>query len=284
MQAGSHQDDSVTRATHQPLESLAIAFESCSEPTPLARRQEILFPGENCARKPGLFLLSVCLAALLDSSSQAATTPRDAGNGKQMYSGASMSCLIANDFYAVHFTALQHGQQTGETSEFVKYCQEIPTTGKTYLTIDLLDRDARNLPIALRIVEEELGIDGQPPKEKSTLAEVPARIYKNGVADTHADITQPGHYALIASFGEEGEITEDDRLRIPFSVALASPNKASPWLGRVAMFLVSAFFLALGIAGYRTLRPRKNALNPGMASYPSDSPLNDFSVSRKTSP
>ncbi len=164
-----------------------------------------------------------------------------------------MDCLVGNDFYAVHFTAIQEGRQAGEKSDFTKYCQEVPTVGKTYLSVDLLDRDVRKTPIALKVVEEEFSEDGgRPPKEIRTLNESPAKIYSNGVADIPANITQPGHYALIATVGGEA-ISEDDRLRIPFTVGLEGVAKVD-WLGRITGFIVLAFFGTMAVIGYRTYR------------------------------
>jgi hypothetical protein len=187
-----------------------------------------------------------------------AGAPRDMNNGRQMYQGASMNCLVANDFYAVHFTAMQEGRYEGERHDFAKYCQEIPGTGKTYLSIDLLDRDVRNTPVALRVIEEDLGEGGQLPKEKSTLAEVPAKIYKSGTVETYANITQPGHYALIAVIGDEA-VTEDDRLRIPFSVGVPSPVQPNRWPGALAALIGAIVLATLCYVAYRNLGLRRPA-------------------------
>lgn len=168
-----------------------------------------------------------------------------------------MNCLVANDFYAVHFTALQEGRQEGEQTDFVKYCQEIPRPGRTYLTLDLLDRDVRNMPVGLRVVEEEFASDGRLPKEKRTLAEVPSKVYKNGTAEIHADIAEPGHYAVIAVFGENDDfVSEDDRLRVPFSVGLPSPNQPNRWPGALFALLVVIILSVICWRLYRGVRPR----------------------------
>jgi hypothetical protein len=165
-----------------------------------------------------------------------------------------MGCLVGNDFYAVHFTAIQEGRQAGERTDFTKYCQEVPSVGKTYLSIDLLDRDVRKTPISLKVVEEEFSEDGgRPPKEIRTLNEAPAKIYGNGVADIPANITQPGHYALIATVGEAA-VSEDDRLRIPFTVGLEGAAAKVDWLGRITGFIVLAFFGTMAFIGFRTYR------------------------------
>lgn len=197
--------------------------------------------------------VSTLFAAALMLGAVSPQTDAATRNGRAAYSGSSMDCLVGNDFYAVHFTALQEGAQKGENTPFVKYCQEVPAVGKTYLSIDLLDRDTRKTPIALKVVEEEFNEDdGRPPKEIRTVAEVPAKLYGNGVADIPANITQPGHYALVATIGEEA-LSEDDHLRIPFTVGIQGAAKVN-WLGRFTGFVVLAFFGTLTVIGFRTYR------------------------------
>lgn len=214
---------------------------------------------------------ALALLCLCSAAADAATTPRNPLNGRQSYSGSNMNCLIANDFYAVHFSALQEGRSKGETSDFEKYCQEVPKIGKVYLTIDLLDRDVRATPVALSVVEEEPSRNELPPEIKSTLAETPARIYKNGIADTHVEITHPGHYALIATIGD-GPIAEDDRLRIPFSVGLPPPTPYGKYLGRTTAVITALFFGVMGVIGLRTVlayrKKRELAEAPAGAANP----------------
>jgi hypothetical protein len=157
----------------------------------------------------------------------------------------------------VHFTALQEGRQPGEKTDFVKYCQAVPYVGKIYLTIDLLDRDVRSTPISLRVIEENI-VDGRPPEIKTTLSETPPKIYKNGTADTHVNITEPGHYALIANVGD-GPASEDDRLRIPFTVALAPQGSFTQTYGKVAAWSALLFFGIAGFIGYRAYQKYRPA-------------------------
>lgn len=184
-----------------------------------------------------------------------------ARSGKDGYSGSNMSCLQGNDFYAVHFSAFQPGQQKGESSQFTKYCNEIPATGATYLSIDLLDRDTRKVPISLKVVEEEFSEDdGRPAKVLRTVAELPAKVYSNGTADIQANFNQPGHYALVASFGEDA-LSEDDHLRIPFTVAIEGGAKTN-WLGIFTWSLAGIFYAAAMLVGYRTWRKYRPQKNP----------------------
>lgn len=218
-----------------------------------------------------LSALLVVVMLIWGDAAHSAGAPRDPFNGRQSYSGSNMSCLIANDFYAVHFTAIREGQRNGQDSPFVKYCQEVPDVGTIHLTLDLLDRDVRSTPISLRVVEES-GSDGrQPPEIKSTLFEVPAKVYRNGIVETKATINKPGHYALIALVGED-PYSEDDRLRIPFSVGLPSPTRPTEVFGKVVGGLTLLFFSIMAVIGYRTFRTyrpnigqKTNAQPPGEA-------------------
>lgn len=208
---------------------------------------------------------TLILATAMTGPASAANGPRDPFNGRQTYSGSNMGCLITNDFYAVHFSALQEGRHAGESTDFVKYCQEVPNPGKTYLSIDLLDRDVRKTPVALRVVEEEYSNDGQAPREKTTLIEVPAKIYRSGTADTQVQISQPGHYALIATIGEEA-VSEDDHLRVPFSVGLPPVVEAHQYFGKFVGALVAVFFGVMGMIGFRSFRSVRPASAPASAA------------------
>lgn len=193
-------------------------------------------------------VLCLILMMLLSASVGAANNVRN-NDGRTNYSGASMKCLIANDFYAVHFTAMQVGRQSGEISDYMKYCQEVPITGLTFLTLDMLDRDARKLPVAIKVVQEELDANGKPQNQK-VLVEVPAQVYKSGTADTKFEFTQPGHYAVIAEFGEpDGMVTEDDRLRIPFTVAIGGVKSVS-WLKYLFWICITGVVGAVGYFGW----------------------------------
>lgn len=203
----------------------------------------------------GGLAVSLALAALLSAPNATAA----AQDQRAAYSRSKMDCLVGNDFYAVHFTVIQPGRQQGERTDFTKYCQEVPTVGSSFLSIDLLDRDVRKTPVALRVIEEEFNEDdGRPPKELGTVAEIPAKLYPNGTADIQANLAKPGHYALIAIIGE-GPVSEDDRLRIPFTVALEGAAKIN-WLGKITAAIVWLFFGTLGVVAlrtYRAYRPKK---------------------------
>lgn len=139
----------------------------------------------------------------------------------------SVGCLIANDFYAVHFsvyvkTAVAPKDASDREALLKPYCQELPVTGKAFFAADLIDRDIRQTPIGIRVVELELtGSDDSKPenfKEVRTITEVPAKMYTKGVVEAQADIAKNGYYALFLLIGGEQAVSDEDKLRIPFHV------------------------------------------------------------------
>lgn len=134
-----------------------------------------------------------------------------------------LDCIIANDFYAVHFSAYiqpEKGQAAKDKAAFVPFCQQIPRAGKMFFTADLIDRDIRTTPIGIRLVEVEK--TGQPIpddiREIRTLAEIPAKLYPRGAVEAQAEIDKNGDYVLYLLIGEA--IEEDDRFRVALEVGV----------------------------------------------------------------
>ena len=69
-----------------------------------------------------------------------------------------ITCVVSNDGYDVHFTAYARVSPEdgipGEAEPPVQFCQDLPATGPTHLTLDLMNREARTQPVALRVVRE----------------------------------------------------------------------------------------------------------------------------------
>ncbi len=161
-----------------------------------------------------------------------------------------LDCIIANDFYAVHFSAYIQPSKDDKNADpkaaFVPYCQKIPRAGKMFFTADLIDRDIRSTPIGIRLVEVEK--TGQPApndtREIRTVAEIPSKLYPRGAVEAQADIDKNGDYVLFLMIGEAME--DDDKFRVPLEVGV-DPNGMPMHLIAIAavagLLLIGLIFL-----------------------------------------
>jgi len=172
-----------------------------------------------------------------------------------------LDCIIANDFYAVHFSAyIQPGKDDKSAdpkAAFVPYCQKIPRAGKMFFTADLIDRDIRSTPIGIKLVEVEK--TGQPApndiRELRTVSEIESKLYPRGAVEAQADIDKNGDYVLYFLIGDA--IEEDDKFRVPLEVGV-DPNAMS--LAEVALIAgIAAVLLCLGFLLYLFNRKTKSA-------------------------
>jgi len=164
----------------------------------------------------------------------------------------TVGCLVTNDFYAVHFSAyikpegnLEEIKGKDRNKLLRSYCKEIPRSGSLYFTADLADDDAREIPITVRLVKQELiSEDGKETEnlgDTSTIFEVPAKLYPQGMVETQIDLESEGLYALYLMIGEEGAVTNENILRIPMNIGV-DPDVVPIW-----NHIISALIIFLGI-------------------------------------
>lgn len=174
-----------------------------------------------------------------------------------------LDCIIANDFYAVHFSAYIQPETQDKTADskeaFVPYCQKIPRAGKMFFTADLIDRDIRATPISIRLVEVEK--TGQPApndiRELRIISEIGSKLYPRGTVETQANIDKNGDYVLYFLIGDAE--MEDDKFRVSLEVGV-DPNAISP--GQIALIAgLSALALGLGFVLYLFLRKRSAGIS-----------------------
>lgn len=151
----------------------------------------------------------------------------------------TVGCLVTNDWYAIHFSAyikpegdLENVSGKARNKLLRSYCKEIPRSGSLYFTADLADEDARDLPISIRLVKQELiGEDDKKAenfRDIATLVDVPAKLYPRGMVETQVELSEEGYYALYLMIGEEGTITDENILRIPMNIGV-DPDVVSTW-------------------------------------------------------
>lgn len=173
-----------------------------------------------------------------------------------------LDCLIANDFYAVHFSSYVQPSKEQLTQDpkaaFVPFCQKIPRAGKMFFTADLIDRDIRTIPIGIKIVEVEKTGQKAPDdfREIRTVAEIPSKLYPRGAVEAQAEIDKNGDYRLYLLIGDA--IEEDDRFRIPLEVGV-DPNALS--LQEIAVIAGGVLLLMILIALVVVIVRRKSRRN-----------------------
>ena len=169
-----------------------------------------------------LLLLSISSGWAKTDTWAKAQTDEQALTASSLDNMKATDCMVQSDFYIAHFTAFQEPEGGVDLSNrmetFRPYCQELPYVGKTYMSLDLLDRDVRQMPVAMKAVIQRLNPDTNEAEILETIAEQPSRVYSNGVAEIQVTFEKKGHYLLIASIGEAAG--EDDQLRVPLAVGL----------------------------------------------------------------
>jgi len=127
-------------------------------------------------------------------------------------------CFVSNDFHMVRFTFYRVQRDAGkslaggrdEAPMVTQHCQQAPGLGQHYISVDLMQKEQRGVPISVSLLQEE-------DKGKfETLKTIFPRQYKAGVLEIGERTFGPGRYRLQLVF--DGGILKDDWLNIPFEV------------------------------------------------------------------
>jgi hypothetical protein len=197
----------------------------------------------------------------------ACTSPGYNDNPSQVMTKATVGCLVANDFYAVYFSAyIKPAGDTKATAAkdkkalFRSYCKDMPTSGTAFFTADLVGSELREIPIGIRIVEQELtGGDenkAENYKDLRTLSEIPAKLYPRGVVEAQAELDKNGYYAIYLMIGGEA-VSDEDRLRIPLHVGV-DPDAKPLWTRIGIIAGITLGFALIGFVAFRFMRRRNN--------------------------
>lgn len=180
-----------------------------------------------------IFTLLFALAWQTSASVPLGGNRKGAGGSYDMY-----GCMQSNDYYVVNFAAYQvDSTQVTDSKNLPRAeCIDLPKTGKTQISIDLLDLDVRKKPVALKIMHE----DGQ------TIAKLPMAVVKHGVLSTTVDFQKAGKYQALLTVDDHDLHTPLDisALHIPLTVALVSAQSDSG-SGLLVLLLITALFIAV---------------------------------------
>ena len=162
-----------------------------------------------------------------------------------------ITCVVSNDGYDVHFSAYARvspeDRIPGEAEQPVPFCQDLPATGPTHLTMDLMNREARTQPVAVRVVREGGDDDSQASVPKSPLLDVPSKLYPTGVVEADVGLDEPGEYTVLVDF-DKGAGHGQGQVRIPLRVAQTG------WLPTIIGPLIGVLLAALLVAAWLVYR------------------------------
>jgi len=157
----------------------------------------------------------------------------------------SLECMITTDFYIVHLTTYQQPKPDGEKRHtFKPFCKELPEHGISHLALDFIDRDLRQMPIGMEVIELLDNPEGGDMIDGKSIALVTPQTYKTGVAQIQANFPKPGHYALIAKVGDD---MFADKIRIPLRVGIGSEFS-------IAFLYPYLFFIFVALIAYGIYR------------------------------
>ena len=165
----------------------------------------------------------------------------------------SLECMITTDFYIVHLTSYQQPKADSKKRHtFKPFCKELPEHGPSHLALDFIDRDLRKMPIGMEVIELLDNPDGAEMVDGKSIALIKPQTYKTGVAQIQADFPAPGHYALIATVGDD---MFADKIRIPLRVGIGSAFSIAFLYPYLFFILVAA--IAYGIYRFFIFRFNK---------------------------
>jgi hypothetical protein len=185
--------------------------------------------------KPFNFLLKIFLLFWLFSPIFASVplAPRSGASGKMDMFG----CMQSNDFYIANFAAYPLSQLKDKTP-LAPYCLDLAYTGKTQITLDLLDRDVRRKNIWLKVFDAH----------RNLVAQTSPKIEKQGVITTTVDFANQGKYDVVL-YVEDYDLNtapEMSALHIPVMVAVTAVGEPAS-AGSFLKVIVAVATVALGI-------------------------------------
>ena len=160
------------------------------------------------------------------------------GEGRKTATGTveMYGCLQANDYYIANFAAYPVAA-TQTKKPTVPECVNLPETGNTLVTLDLLDRDVRHKQVAVKVSNE----GGQ------VITETPFNIAKQGIVSTQVNFAKAGKYevALLVNDSDLNIDKNVSALHIPVTVAMPGEEPAAR--NTMNGFFIMLFLIIIGL-------------------------------------
>jgi hypothetical protein len=145
-------------------------------------------------------------------------------------------CRGVTGSYSVHFTAYQPQFSAG-----TEYCWDVPKAGNAIIAFDLVQKELREIPTEIRIVQEaEGGGDNNAPGVGRTVAEKGVQTYPRGTVALDANLAPPGRYIAVITFNS----TVPTIIKIPIRVEMTAGARNYIYIGAA---LVGAILIAVAV-------------------------------------
>ncbi len=131
----------------------------------------------------------------------------------------ALECVYGSEPYVVHFSAYQRPDVEVPGVNYQRaFCDKLPGPGVTLITLDFIDEDLRERPIAIKFIHHGPSI---PALEELSNAQVINESFHNGIPrgfiQSRLDLSKAGFYTLVIEVGG-GIISDSKIVRIPFEV------------------------------------------------------------------
>ena len=153
-------------------------------------------------------------------------------------SATSEKCMRKIGDFDINFNAYQAASGSN------RFCEDIPLTGLTVMTVDFVDSELRAMPTEARLLEVEswpAALDGSSDGKAVVLQRLPSKTYSSGLIEIDHTFKAPGYYVEVVSIEAPGG--KKHVLRFPFSVAGGPESERSGlgiWVAISAVFVLIA--------------------------------------------
>jgi hypothetical protein len=142
-------------------------------------------------------------------------------------------CILTLGKYKIHFSGYQP-----ENNGPKEFCEDIPEIGKTIVVLDFIDRELRDWPLEVRIIED---VEDQSNLDNITVYHKPYNIYPNGTLNFRYTFENKGKYVGLVSTKKNEFVTS----RFPFSVGIVKQNNKHMFYIVLSLFIgVGTFYIA----------------------------------------
>ncbi|WP_020493887.1 hypothetical protein [Verrucomicrobium sp. 3C] len=136
--------------------------------------------------------------------------------------------MLQQGGYAIHMDVYVYSY--GGTGGFKSYCQNVPTTGKMSLVLDLVTPQLRKIPIECKVFSSSGNL----------VSHFQPQVYSSGVASLDLNLPDRGRYLVeLALVGKTGADGKPLVFRFPITIGM----------GMIWMVVAAAGLLVVGGAG-----------------------------------